>query len=289
MSQELERIYKGSENFPIGIFSQTSYISEPHHHIEYEIFYMQQGEAIIGIDNMELQLKAGNVVFINPGTTHYVTKAREGKNFHYYALAFDSSVLGRDGDAIRNIFDSIRISRCITLPENILKQIVKTADAEKKQIFGRELFEKTLLFEIITYVVQSKQYVEITGTGTNKMNHGISAIDVSLKYIHDHYRELITMDDLLKITTYSKSHFIRLFKKYTGMNLTDYINKYRIEKSCLDLLYTNKNITEIATENGFNTVQYFSKIFKSYMNCTPKRYQKEGRNIMIPSSVATIL
>lgn len=289
MNQSLERIYKESTDFPIGIFSQTSYISEPHHHIEYEIFYLVSGEAVIGIDNIELKLKAGNVVFINPGITHYVTKSSSDKKFHYYALAFDSSVLGHEGDSIRNIFDSIHISRCLTLPENILTSITKAAEAEKKQVFGRELFEKTLLFEIITYVIQSKQYVEITDTSKTKPNHSINAIDVSLKYIHDHYRELITMDDLLKITTYSKSHFIRLFKKYTGMNLTDYINKYRIEKSCLDLLYTNKNITEIATENGFNTVQYFSKIFKSYMNCTPKRYQKEGRNIMIPSSVATII
>lgn len=72
------------------------------------------------------------------------------------------------------------------------------------------------------------------------------------------------------------------------MNLTDFINKYRIEKSCLDLIYTNKNITEIATENGFNTVQYFSKTFKNYMNCTPKQYQRNGKNIIIPSSTGNI-
>ena len=73
------------------------------------------------------------------------------------------------------------------------------------------------------------------------------------------------------------------------MNLTDFINKYRIEKSCLDLIYTNKNITEIATENGFNTVQYFSKTFKTYMKCTPKQYQKNGRSIIVPSTVASII
>ena len=131
--------------------------------------------------------------------------------------------------------------------------------------------------------------IEISDKIYTNQKHSISAIDVSLKYIRDHYREPITMDDLLEVTNYSKSHFIRLFKKHTGMNLTDYINKYRIEKSCLELIYSSKNITEIATGNGFNTVQYFSKIFKTYMNCTPKKYQKEGKNIIIPSSMATIL
>ena len=289
MSYEFERVYKGTEDFPIGIFSQTSYLEEAHHHIEYELFYIDEGEAVFGLDNYEIKIKAGNVVFINPGTPHYAKKVENVKKFHYYAIVFDSSVLGKEGESIRNIFDSIRVSRCITLPENILTHIKEAANAEKKQIFGREIMSKAVLFEIISHIIQTNQFVEVADTLPFNKNHSINAIEVTLKYVQDHYREAITMDDVLNITSYSKSHFIRLFKKYTGMNLTDYINKYRIEKSCLDLIYTNKNITEIATENGFNTVQYFSKIFKTYMNSTPKKYQKEGRNIIIPSSVATII
>lgn len=287
MTYEFERIYRGTEDFPIGIFSQNSYLPEPHHHIEYEIFYLDKGEAVVGIDKYEFKIHAGNVVFINPGTQHYITKTESKQNYHYYAIVFDSSVIGHEGDSIRNLFESIRISRCITLPDLILTQVKNASEAAKKHIFGHELLAKTVLFEIISYIVHTKQYVEISDQITTSKNHSINAIDVTLKYVREHYRESITMDDLLEITSYSKSHFIRLFKKYTGMNVTDYINKYRIEKSCLDLIYTNKNITEIATENGFNTVQYFSKIFKEYMNCTPKKYQKEGRNIIIPSSVAT--
>ncbi len=290
MVYDSERIYKGTEEFPIGIFSQSNYIPTPHHHIEYELFYLESGEAIFGVENYEIALHPQNVMFINPGTDHYVKKAvEESLDFHYYSLVFDSSVLGYEGDKIRSIFDSIRISRSLHLPPEILAKIKQIAIAQKKEIFGCEVMVKSVLFEIISYILETKQYVEISDNVTHNQNHGISAIDVSLKYVREHYRESITMDDLLRVTSYSKSHFIRLFKKYTGMNLTDYINKYRIEKSCLDLIYTSKNITEIAIENGFNTVQYFSKIFKTYMNCTPKKYQKEGRNIIIPSSMATVM
>ena len=59
------------------------------------------------------------------------------------------------------------------------------------------------------------------------------------------------------------------------MNVSDYINKYRIEKACLDLIYTRNNITQIATASGFNNIQYFSRKFKEYMKCTPKQYQKK--------------
>ena len=43
-----------------------------------------------------------------------------------------------------------------------------------------------------------------------------------------------------------------------------------------------------ATENGFNNIQYYSKIFKHYMLVTPKQYQKRGRTIIVPSTVASV-
>ena len=57
----------------------------------------------------------------------------------------------------------------------------------------------------------------------------------------------------------------------------EYVNKYRIERACLELLYSKKNITEIASDFGFNNIQYFSRVFKQYMNCTPKQFQKNGK------------
>jgi AraC-like DNA-binding protein len=287
MAYTYERINKGTSEFPIGLFSQTTYLEQAHHHIEYEIFYIDEGSVTFGIEDSVTTATAGDVIFMHPGTNHYVQKI-EGIEYHYYAMVFDSSVLGPQGEPVRNTLDSIRVSRFIKLPDAVLMKLRDATEFVKNETFGHELFVKSVLFDIISCVILTNQYVEITDNIRTEKGHTVNAIDVTIAYIRDHYRENISLDDVLKITSYSKSHFIRLFKKNTGMNLTDYINKYRIEKSCLDLIYTSKNITEIATENGFNTVQYFSKTFKSYMKCTPKQYQRNGKNIIIPSSVATI-
>ena len=287
MAYNYERMYKGTSEFPIGLFSQTTYLEQAHHHIEYEIFYIDEGSVTFGIEDSVTTANAGDVIFMHPGTNHFVQKI-EGIKYHYYAMVFDSSVLGAEREPVRNTLDGIRVSRFIKLPEEILKKMRAAAEYEKQGFFGHELFVKTVLFDIIAYVITSNQYVEISKFMMAEQSHNVNAIDVTLTYIREHYRENISLDDILKITSYSKSHFIRLFKKNIGMNLTDYINKYRIEKSCLDLIYTNKNVTEIATENGFNTVQYFSKTFKNYMDCTPKQYQKNGKSIIIPSSVSSI-
>ena len=284
MAYTYERINKGTSEFPIGLFSQTTYLEQAHHHIEYEIFYIDEGSVTFGIEDSVTTATAGDVIFMHPGTNHYVQKI-EGIEYHYYALVFDSSVLGAEREPVRNTLDRIRVSRFIKLTDEILKKMRDAAKYSQRKLFGHELFVKSVLFDIIAHIITTNQYVEISKNTMAEKSHNLNAIDVTLSYIREHYRENISLDDILKITSYSKSHFIRLFKKNIGMNLTDYINKYRIEKSCLDLIYTSKNITEIATENGFNTVQYFSKTFKNYMNCTPKQYQKNGKSIIIPSSV----
>ena len=272
-----------NSEFPIRIYSQSTYQEQTHHQIEYDIFYIDKGSVEFGIEDSVASAKAGDVIFMHPGTNHYVKK-RDGIDYHYYAMVFDSSVLGTQGEAIRNTLESIRVSRFIKLPDAVLMKLRDSSDMVKNKSFGHELFVKSVLYDIISCVILTNQFVEITDNVRPEKRHTVNAIDVTIAYIRDHYRENISLDDVLKITSYSKSHFIRLFKKNMGMNLTDYINKYRIEKSCLDLIYTSNNITEIATENGFNTVQYFSKTFKSYMKCTPKQYQRNGKNIIIPGN-----
>lgn len=158
----------------------------------------------------------------------------------------------------------------------------------KKQNEGYEISIKATLFDIFSYILFSKQY-EVVSILTAKGKHRVSAIETALVYIQEHFKENIKLSDILKITNYSKSHFIRLFRESTGSNVTEYINKYRIEKACLELIYTDKNITEIASDNGFNNIQYFSRTFKEYMLCTPKQYQKKGAHLVVPPSDTVLI
>ena len=143
-----------------------------------------------------------------------------------------------------------------------------------RDFWGRELILQSILLDIISYAVETGQYEKFLQLSGAK-KRSLSAIDNALKYISDNYSENLSLRGILQLTNYSKSHFIRLFKESTGMNVSEYINKFRIEKACLDLIYTNRNITEIATANGFNNIQYFSRKFKEYIKCTPKQYQKK--------------
>lgn len=282
MNETFEKMDLGSKDFPIGLFTQSKYMDEPHHHLEYELFYLVEGQCIFGMDGNENIINKGTVIFLNPGINHYVKKVNDNP-FAYYAMMFDSSVIGPEDDICRRKFDSIRINRFLKLPEHILQRIVYSTEKLNKDDEGYEITIKATLFDVFSYILYSKQY-EIVSILNSKGKHRVSAIETALVYIQEHFKENIKLSDILKITNYSKSHFIRLFKESTGSNVTEYINKYRIEKACLQLIYTDKNITEIASENGFNNIQYFSRTFKEYMKCTPKQYQKKGAHLVEPPS-----
>ena len=70
----------------------------------------------------------------------------------------------------------------------------------------------------------------------------------------------------------SPSHFSKQFKSITGVGLSEYINVSRISKAEKLLRKTNKPITEIATECGFNDSNYFAAVFKKIKGTTPKKY-----------------
>ena len=98
-----------------------------------------------------------------------------------------------------------------------------------------------------------------------------------LQYIHAHYAEPITLDQLASLEHISKSYLSRLFKQQTGRTVISYINSLRIETAKRLLTATRENINEIAYKVGFESPKYFYRSFRALTGDTPagfrKRYQ----------------
>lgn len=71
----------------------------------------------------------------------------------------------------------------------------------------------------------------------------------------------------------SPNYLSDLLKKETGMNTKDHIHHHLIEEAKNILLGTNKSISEIAYELGFEYPQYFSKLFKQKTGNTPQEFR----------------
>lgn len=274
-----EQLPHGTKEYPVAIFSEVTFGAPPHHHREFEVLYLAKGKMRFGIDNYEHEIVEGDVVFIEPYTSHYFHS--EGSEFHYYALLFDSSILGGEDDPARKSFESVRFNRYVSLSDDIISRIPALAKAHNERIFGNEILMKLFIYSIVNHLIATHQFSVVSDL--NPAQEGRSrAVSIATDYIELNYREQISVQDILGLVTYSQSHFMRIFKQETGYSLTEYINRLRVEKACLELMYSSKTLTDIAIGNGFSTPQYFSKVFSEIMQVSPKQFRSRAKSLIAP-------
>ena len=92
-------------------------------------------------------------------------------------------------------------------------------------------------------------------------------------YIHQHYTEDISLEDLCRHAGIGKSACCSLFKKHTAHPPIAFVIQYRLKAAADLLLTTDRSVTEIATVCGFNHHSYFTKSFRKLFACTPSGFR----------------
>lgn len=100
-----------------------------------------------------------------------------------------------------------------------------------------------------------------------------SLISNAVQYIRCNFEEEINLKRLAGELYVHPNYLSRKFKEETGYQLSDYINKVRVEQAQLLLNHTDLTITDIAYTVGYNDEKYFSKVFKKMHQKTPREYR----------------
>ncbi len=87
-----------------------------------------------------------------------------------------------------------------------------------------------------------------------------------------------TLDEAAVATGLSRRQFTEMFRKVTGESWKQYIQQLRLEHSLKLLLQTDKTITAIAFESGFEDLSYFNHAFKKSFKCPPQVIRHEQRS-----------
>ena len=96
-------------------------------------------------------------------------------------------------------------------------------------------------------------------------------------YIDRHYRENLTLEVLAGQIHMNPFYFSSYFKKQTGQNFKDYLNRVRMRHALELLIGTDKRNYEIAEEVGFKDYRYFTELFSRQFGRTPAAYRKAMR------------
>jgi AraC-like DNA-binding protein/mannose-6-phosphate isomerase-like protein (cupin superfamily) len=278
----------GDLMFPLAAYSielpAGAHVLDTHWHEEAEFFMLLEGEILFQVDTDYFPLKAGEAVFIESGDIHaaYVLNDDPCK---FCAIVFHPDLLASAQ------YDTIQQTAILPLQEKrqsfprhikpdvpwqqeLLSHLERMMEAYESRMPGFEAFMKGTLLIMLSLIAAEGRFVnrsQSDDSDTTKINR----LKKVILYIQDNYREPIRTRDLSELIPMSDGQFCRFFKAMTRKTPVDYINSYRIRQAADLLQQSERKVSDIALEVGFDNVSYFIKVFRKAMKCSPSEFRKE--------------
>ena len=105
-----------------------------------------------------------------------------------------------------------------------------------------------------------------------------AAVAGAKQFVHLHIEEPILLAEVVKHVNVSRFYFCKLFKKATGMTLTEYVARVRVEKAKTLLVDPSLRISEVVYAAGFGSIPQFNNVFKRIVGVPPTAYRVSLRS-----------
>ncbi len=245
---------------------------EPHWHASTEIIVPIENRVTVHVSGQEYLLHPGDIFVIPDGVLHDLICNEEGvrliflfdlsalqpiKGFPYLNSTFSQPVLIRPTDKIYN---------------KEIELLYRMFEAYYCQSSLRELM---IVSEMINFHVEYQENHPHSNSGAPKKyeKNVTDRLNMVFYYINQYYTEDIPLEKAAEIAGFSKYHFARVFKEFSGQTYFDYLCLQRIKSAERLLLIPDKAITEIAFQSGFGSLCAFNRAFKKKNKCTPSEYR----------------
>lgn len=243
-------------------------------HNEIEIKYVLEGEITVIVEESEYKVKKGETILINPFESHKTISGVDGAKYLMLICSpkfflkkfnnedfYDICVPYINGQKrFPNIIDNKKISEILmTINEN----------NELKYYYIAQEGLVNFLFSVLF----SETKMDLVDIEDAIFIREKSKIEPSIEYIREHLSEELDIIKLSELCCVNKFYFSRLFKTALKITPHEYITKLREEKAEMELLCSEKKISEIAKEVGFNDEFYFSRWFKKRHGVSPNEFR----------------
>lgn len=281
--------YSENKIFFIRKYNETYCGRALHRHNYIQINYIISGSGYHCINNNRFEVKKGDIFIIPPYVPHNIL-ADENKYLEIFEFEFTTDFIlsGKEyKEDIKSYLDFAYLEPFMVVEEevkpyfnlseklrieveDILNEVLK--EYEEKNT-GYILIAKALLLKLL--VITGRAFSgAIKNTETEKIINKYKTVVLdSVEYINENFDKNISLNEIASSINYSKSHFSYLFKAVMGHTFVEYLNNLRIEKAIELLRNTNKNITDISHQVGFNSIANFNKKFKDYTGQTPRKFR----------------
>jgi AraC-like DNA-binding protein len=226
----------------------------------------------------------GDIIIINNIEPHYLEAYDEG--MHQPVIIFDPSLvwshtgLPFDYDYLKPFFErgtdfSNRLDTGNPSAVQVMEHLTAIEQEYTEKSEGYQLMIKARLLILLTILIRhfrDKDKASFNTSANNKRMHLVKIEEV-LKYIEQNFCRDIKLEEAASMIYVTPQYFSAFFKKITGVNFVDYLNNVRINHAVRLLKETDKKITHIAMECGFNSTNNFNSAFKKHTGKTPSQFR----------------
>lgn len=251
-----------------------------HFHDWYELVYIYSGRGTFFIDQTIYDAGPGDI-FMIPGNTIHRSFPDPDNPKTSTALFFNASFVHSQplGDSFSYLrcFEQAKRRKAyklaITTQEkqqmiNLIENI-HTEEVEKQQGYRQAVLLH--MQQILLLLGRILNSAEADQTTSSSHPGWMTTI---LTYIDEHPDSPLGLSHLAKLASVTPAHFSRVFKKLTGLNVTEYVTTKRIIHAKELLMETDVNISDIAERCGFESLPHFHRMFKKLTGITPAHYRK---------------
>lgn len=157
----------------------------------------------------------------------------------------------------------------------LLKEIYAVQELPEK----RELQTLQLLLQLWDILYNHLDLTSNT-SAVRRMDSKQARLQVMMQYIHDHYQEEITLEEIARSASISKSSALHLFQSGIQIPPVAYLIQYRLMQAAELLYNTAKPVSVIAAETGFTSAGYFCRKFKERYQMSPNEYRKHTTSVV---------
>ncbi|MBK8806738.1 MAG: helix-turn-helix domain-containing protein [Bacteroidales bacterium] len=255
-------------------FSSDKINVDWHTHPEFEILYIIEGFGSRIIGDSVSSFGEGMLMLIGSNVPHLIKSDAKSIKNKQLIFQFSEKLIAKDilyfeefksiSTLIYNSYYGIDFP--IEFSKSLLNKLINLTNIKSEKVVSN-------LFEILEDLSLCDNYTTVTTLPYKTDNTENTRIGKVYNYVLNNYMQEITVDKAAKLLNLSKPAFCNYFKKKVNKRFTEFVNEIRINKACILLKETDKNISEISYEVGFVNISYFNRYFLKLKNITPLKYR----------------
>ena len=241
-------------------------MSDLQSHNYFELYFLLEGSRQFFLKDKIFHINAPTVCIIPPFCMHKT----EGCKYKRININVSPSFLTENETAFLSELGKTVVFTFDLNKANLFLQLLEYASTYSIDPKNHQLTESFL--HVLLHLLENCLSPLAISTPDNKKDNSI--IMQIVGYIHNHFNEDFSIQDLCNKFFISKNALCVQFRKLMQCSIMQYRQFIRISKAKELLSYTKKDMEIIAEECGFSSANYFSLIFKKEVGLSPVAYRK---------------